>query len=106
MHATTIIAYTFDADCHCEECTVGYVLATDPDARGDRDAAEEALSLGIAEDSEGNEIRPVFASDEWFDVDSGECESLFCGDCGDELDIAHAADCEEVGGENVCPHLT
>lgn len=67
MYAWSIIGWAYDADIHCNAC-----------ARkrfgDDVETADPA-----PEDSEGNEIHPVFASDE---IDpTGE----YCGDCGDEI---------------------
>lgn len=67
MKAWTIIAWTFDADIHCCACTR---KRFGPDV----ETADPA-----PEDSEANEIHPIFASDET--DPSGE----YCGDCGVEV---------------------
>lgn len=66
MHATDVIGYAFDADIHCEACT----RARFPDADAE---------FSDVTDSEGNEIHPLFASDDH--DDNGE----YCGDCHAEL---------------------
>lgn len=69
--ATDIVGYTWDADAHTPEETrkalkAGVLKATDPKARMD----QHKIPDGGVEDSEGNEIHPVFAHDpnakEWF----------------------------------------
>jgi hypothetical protein len=67
MKAWTIVAWTYEADIHCPRCA--------RERFGDDiDEAEPA-----PEDSEGNEVRPVFASDELSE------EGEYCGTCGDEI---------------------
>ena len=58
MHSTDIVAYSYDAAIHCVECTMNK-FNNNPDN---------------AEDSEGNPIHPVFASDEGWENDC-------CDDC-------------------------
>jgi len=93
MKAWTVLAYTYEADHHCEDCAV----ARFGDAVLGLDDRWESL-----EDSEGNTPHPVFASDEWWDVTSDECETLHCGDCLAECDYAHSPQCEELGGPEPC----
>lgn len=65
MKAWDICGYTYDAALHCAECA--------------RARFGRALTDGTARDAEGNEVRPVFESDE---VDpAGE----YCDDCGAEI---------------------
>ena len=65
MKAWDILGYTYDADVHCEKC------------------AEKRFGKRLfddkhpPEDSEGNEVHPIFASDEM--DPAGEV----CCDCGD-----------------------
>lgn len=69
------IAYVYDADTYCEECTVKKYGSTEGD------------------DSEGNPIGAQFSWDEWWDG-GPLCEVLSCGDCHTVLDVAHNPDCE------------
>ncbi len=65
MKAWDILGYTADADIYCPDCAE---RRYGPDREGRLDR-------------EGNEVRPIFASDssEW--SESG----AYCGDCGREL---------------------
>lgn len=67
-----VIAYTYEADYHCLACTAkGF---NPPDSYGDYHGV----------DSEGNEIHPVFDTDEWYANDIYEgvrFAKLVCGDC-------------------------
>lgn len=72
------IAYTYDADVHCEDC------------------AEQAFGLNDAgdidgTDSEGNLIGVIAPWDEWYNIGEGD-QTLVCGDCG-----AFLADYEDDG---------
>lgn len=79
-----VIGYTYEADYHCVECATkafGFKL-THPER------------VGPAIDSEGNEVHPVFNTDEWYanDIYEGATHAtLNCGDCGTELDSWAAA---------------
>jgi len=66
------IAYTYEADHHCEDCAA---------ARFGRDEHGDITGT----DSEGNEVGAVFETDEWYNVGAGT-QTLVCGDCGAELD--------------------
>lgn len=68
-----ILGYSYDADHHCEACTLAAhgVNGTLPDD---------------AEDSEGNEIHAIFATDEWYETSIRTRQVLVCADCGAELD--------------------
>lgn len=74
----TIMGYTYDADVHCPECTRIYIVNTAQVQ--DFQAAHEALEFGdvFLDDNEGNEIHPVFASDEYPD-------DWVCADCGEPI---------------------
>ena len=61
-----IIAYTYEADIHCPSCA---------ELRFDR----EELAHGLATDHEGNEVHPVFSTDEIQ-------EDTVCGDCGAKIE--------------------
>jgi len=69
MKAWEVIAYTYEASIHCEQCAL------------------ERFPSGEGTDREGNDIHPVFASDEF-----GPNEIVGCDDCGD---IIHEADCDD-----------
>ena len=75
----TILAYTYDADYHCIDCT------------------RKRFDLGGFDgkwnqlDREGNLIHPLFATDEWQEVDPSFLEEnpiqfLTCGDCHAVID--------------------
>jgi hypothetical protein len=83
-----VIAYTYDADYHCIDCTKDY-LGTKPKANWAKfHEGEEEV-----EDSEGNPLHPVFDTDEWYanDIYEGRKHAtLSCGTCGDiirEIDL-------------------
>ncbi len=65
MKAYDVVGYSYEADLHCEDCTY------------DRFGGDIYNEESPPEDSEGNEISPIFAQD----VEDGDC----CGDCGEEL---------------------
>lgn len=58
MNAADIVGYTADADTYCVDC------------------ARERYPAEI--DSEGNDVHPIFASDEWD-------RAVHCADCGEEI---------------------
>jgi hypothetical protein len=78
-----LIAYTYEADHHCEDCTLARFGSTE------------------GTDDEGNKVGAVFAWDEWFNIDD-QCEALSCGDCHAILANAHAAECEHNMGDAPC----
>jgi len=61
------IAYTYEADTHCHNCTVSRFGSTE------------------GTDSEGNQIGAIFSWDEWYNVGTGS-QTLSCGTCGEEID--------------------
>jgi hypothetical protein len=68
-----IIAYTFEADYHCLDCTETRF----PDMEGT--------------DSEGNSIHPLFSTDEWCELDKDflaehPVQYIECGDCLNVID--------------------
>ena len=72
-----IIAYTYEADVHCIDCTNKRFGAT-PTYR-------------IHRDNEGNLVHPVFSTDEWQELDEGflaenPTQYLVCGDCHEIID--------------------
>jgi hypothetical protein len=78
--AWAIRAYQFDADVHCVDCTrkardSGELVEGDTATHGSPSPRDEhGLSVTL-EDTSGNLVHPVFASDE-------VKEPLVCGDCG------------------------
>lgn len=77
------IAYTYEADYHCEACTLARFGSTE----------------GV--DSEGNSVGAAFSWDEWWNLD-GQCEALSCGDCHAILANAHQDQCEHNCGDEPC----
>ncbi len=62
------IAYTYEADYHCEQCAV------------------DRFGLGVSgDDGEGNPVGAVFPWDEWQQF-TGEPETLACGTCHAVID--------------------
>lgn len=68
MKAWDVIGYAYEADIHCVSCTKKRFPNVEDNDR--------------LEDSEGNPIHPIFASDEGSD-------SEVCGDCGGSLEEKH-----------------
>lgn len=104
-----VIAYTYDADIHCESCMLKYARAvpyseyefgltySDEDITSSPGIIDvkEAVDLGIIRDSEGNPIHPIFDTDEWYanDIYEGNTHAtLNCSDCFAELDTWEAYD--------------
>jgi hypothetical protein len=81
----TPIAYTFDAEYHCEACTVavfgrsedGWVAWSDTEGEEPRD-------------SERNPVGAVFSWDEWWEASDWHAQTLICATCGAELDTTAA----------------
>lgn len=72
-----VIAYAYDADHHCLDCTLDSFPGFN---EGNSDEYR---------DSEGNEIHPLFDTDEWYanDIYEGNSKAvLSCGDCGDTIE--------------------
>jgi hypothetical protein len=73
-----VIAYTYDADHHCERCAC---------ARFGQD--EHGWVPDTATDSEGNEVHALFSTDEWWGNDAYEgnaTATLACGTCGEIIE--------------------
>lgn len=66
MKAWEIVAYAYDASLHCRECALKH-FGKNPD--------------GLL-DSEGNEVHPIFASDELDPFGNLMYQSESCVDCG------------------------
>ncbi len=97
-----LIGYQYDADNHCEKCTLDYAREVPYSEYvfgeyRDEDIAHspgiidlsEAIDLGVIHDSENNAIHPLFDTDEWYanDIYEGnESATLNCSDCGEEMD--------------------
>lgn len=94
------IAYTYEADYHCDECAekrFGRCEAGDVACQGPPDHEPK-------EDREGNPVGAVSPFDEWWEPSIDECQALSCGDCGAIIDIVHTERCEENGGDEPCPY--
>ena len=72
------IAYIYEADYHCPECSIAR-FGQDTSHYGGNWPAEDAV------DSEGNGIDIVAPWDEWWNIGDGP-QTLGCADCGKELD--------------------
>lgn len=67
------IAYTYEADHHCEACAL---------ARFGRDDHGDIIGT----DSEGNPVGVVAPWDEWHEPSQEGLQVLSCGTCGREID--------------------
>jgi len=84
-----IIAYTYDADYHCIDCTRkrfnhDILNCYYPDQLNDANGVP-TIDLSLI-DSEGNSVHPVFSTDEWQEYDASfladnPTQYLACGDC-------------------------
>ncbi|MBN1444425.1 MAG: hypothetical protein JXA90_17060 [Planctomycetes bacterium] len=107
MKAFDIIAYSADADTWCPECAEeAYgkaALGICPECGSflswngsECVCCHCGLEFGrIPTDSEGNEVHPIFASDEWQFEESG----LHCHKCGEEIVPAPKPKCDWCGEE-------
>ena len=79
-----IIAYTYDAEYHCIFCTGKKLIAV---ARNKRKMGiNTETSIETVVDNDGNEIHPLFSTDEWMELDESylsenPIQHLTCGDC-------------------------
>ena len=79
-----IIAYTYEADVHCIDCT--------ENTFGEKFTKMRWLSdYFLPDDREGNRVQPLFSTYEWQELDEGFLEenptqSLACGDCHGIID--------------------
>jgi len=98
------IAYTYDADHHCEACAekrfgrcrcgdIGYAYRG-----GDSSGRHEHVELT---DSEGNAVGAVSPFDEWWEPSEG-CQTLACGTCHGLIETQHREGCEHNYGEDAC----
>lgn len=74
-----IIAYTYEADCHCVDCAKKRFELPPLTSleRKDRWPDNNGISA-YQRDNEGNEVRPIFSTDE-------QLEPLHCGDCHESI---------------------
>ena len=80
-----IIAYTYDADYHCIDCT----RKRFGDSKGDlaiTNGQKWCDALWPTLDNEGNMVHPLFSTDEWQELDDSfladnPTQYLACGDC-------------------------
>jgi hypothetical protein len=72
---TNIKAYQYEADIHCIDCTHKRFAYKHDDGCIYLD--DDQL------DNEGNEVHPVFDTDEWYDYGDTEnpIQHMVCGDC-------------------------
>lgn len=91
----TILAYTYDADYHCIDCTrkrfnnsvcIDYLRG-----KPCRNCRDSNGLLYEQKDREGNLIHPIFGTDEWQEFDPSFLEDnpiqfLTCGDCHAVID--------------------
>jgi len=92
-----IIAYTYEADYHCVDCTVkryqsgGFDKAS-PDYPYYIGDEVDGQGVGLDSlDSEGNYAHPLFSTDEWLEFDEGfmaenPTQYLACGDCHEVIE--------------------
>ena len=81
------IAYTFEADYHCDDCTerrfgrcrCGFIACPG----GGRHCSEPPLDIT---DREGNTVGVVAPWDEWHEPSEEGPQSLVCGTCGCVID--------------------
>lgn len=76
---TRIVAYTYEAACHCPECTAKRFEVYRTRALFVANRLDEHGVWIEAIDREGNPVHPVFSTDERGD------SITHCGDCGGEL---------------------
>lgn len=83
MNATDVIAYAFDADYYCADCTEEL-------HPGSTDWRAEDFDPADYIDSEGNEVHAVFGCDEWWEPSEPGRQVLACSRCGYEIDEVEA----------------
>ena len=95
-----IIAYTYEADVHCVECTkerfswVKKYWGYPEDVLDDEHGIPTNLDdngRSYLDDNEGNPVHPLFSTDEWQEFDAWFLEEnptqyLACGDCHGIID--------------------
>ena len=85
-----VIAYTYEADYHCADCT----RERFGDSKGDlaiTNGQSWCDALWPTLDSDGNLVHPVFSTDEWQEFDESylaenPTQYLACGDCHDIIE--------------------
>jgi hypothetical protein len=73
----SILAYTYEADVHCPDCTAHAWAAIRLPGSPGAPLDEHALPADMT-DWEGNPVHPVFNTAE-------QLSPLFCSDCGEEI---------------------
>ncbi len=92
-----IIAYTYEADYHCEDCTrkryqLGEFDKATPDYPYYNGDGVDEHGVGYDSlDSEGNYVHPLSSIDEWQELDEGflaenPTQYLTCGDCHEVIE--------------------
>ena len=92
-----IIAYTFEADYHCIDCTVKRygkhrsICIHYVQGKPCTNCRDSNGILYEQKDSEGNLVHPLFSIDEWQEFDEGfiaenPTQYLTCGDCHEVIE--------------------
>lgn len=82
----TVIAYTYNADYHCENCTVKYIKANSEPGFNIQGVLDGFIDFP---DSEGNSIHALFNTDEWYanDIYEGNDKAILgCSDCHEVIE--------------------
>ena len=97
----TILCYTYNADYHCEKCTMEYARSVPVNAYNYQDYDLEkiskkglidltqAIEYEMIPDSEDNPIRAMLDTEEWYANEMYEDEPmaiLVCGTCGEVIE--------------------
>ena len=92
-----IMAYTYEADTHCIDCTTSNkrfqhtICAHYLQGKPCNNCRDTNGLLYEQTDREGNFVHPLFSIDEWMELDPGHVEEnptqyLACGDCHTIID--------------------
>jgi len=88
---SNILAYTYEADYHCIDCTRKrflylYVEPNRSIVTTNFETDENGI-LYTQTDNEGNRVHPLFSTDEWQELDWPEpTQRLICGNCFAPID--------------------
>lgn len=80
-----VVGYSYDADIHCVDCTIKGFQPYLPES-GHRTVEDWLDAEDLPHDSEGNEIHPIFDTDE-----AGDSPE-HCGDCGAYINTSWSGD--------------
>jgi len=90
-----IIAYAYEADHHCIDCTRKrfFYLYVEPNRSivTTNSETDENGILYTQNDNDGNQIHPLFSTDEWQELDESylaenPIQYLACGDCHEVIE--------------------